>query len=63
MLHRVLLTSITQDSADEVDWMLDEGCLGGGSAGLLGMFPWIPGEAYLWRVLNRSSRGRLGRER
>ena len=63
MLHRVPLVSIEQYSAEKVNWMLDEGCLGGGRAGFLGMFAWVPGEACLWSVLSRRSRGRLGRER
>ena len=62
MLHGVPLTSIAQYSADEVDWMLDEGCLGYGSGGLLKGFACVPGETCLWRVLDMSSCGRLGRE-
>ena len=63
MLHRVPLASIAQYSADEVNWMVDEGCLGGGSAGFLGRLVGAPGETCLRRVLNRGSRGRLSRER
>ena len=43
--------------------MLDEGCLGCGSGGLLGMFAWGPGKAGLWGILNGISHGRLGGER
>ena len=62
MLHRIPLVSIAQYSDDEVNWMLDEGCLGCGSGGLLREFAHVPGEACLWRVLNRNRCGWLGRE-
>ena len=63
LLHRVPLVSIAQHSADEVYGMLNEGRLGCGSTGFLGRFVGARTEACLWRVLNRGSRGRLGRER